>query len=87
MIGRSDRNIYTWRCAVSLDKQTEAGHQVVAEAPNGIERYREYAKHRPDLVTMDITMPVMNGIEALKKYGYLFRCQSRYERFSQRRVQ
>jgi CheY-like chemotaxis protein len=45
----------------------EAGHTVVAEAVNGIEAYREYAKHLPDLVTMDITMPVMNGIEALKK--------------------
>jgi DNA-binding NarL/FixJ family response regulator len=45
----------------------EAGHTVVGEAVNGIEAYREYAKHLPDLVTMDITMPVMNGIEALKK--------------------
>ncbi|WP_309299320.1 response regulator [Paenibacillus sp. YYML68] len=46
---------------------TEAGHNVVAEAANGIEAYKEYAKHQPDLVTMDITMPVMNGIEAVKK--------------------
>lgn len=46
---------------------TEAGHQVVAEASNGIEAYKEYAKHMPDLVTMDITMPVMSGIDAVKK--------------------
>lgn len=45
----------------------EAGHTVVAEAANGIEAYREYAKHLPDLVTMDITMPVLNGVDALKK--------------------
>lgn len=50
----------------------EAGHTVVAEAVNGIEAYREYAKHLPDLVTMDITMPVMNGIEALKKIMAIF---------------
>lgn len=46
---------------------TEAGHQVVAEAANGIEAYKEYAKHLPDIVTMDITMPVMSGIDAVKK--------------------
>lgn len=46
---------------------TEAGHQVVAEASNGMEAYKEYAKHEPELVTMDITMPVMSGIDSLKK--------------------
>jgi CheY-like chemotaxis protein len=46
---------------------TEAGHEVVAEAANGVEAYKEYAKHQPDLVTMDITMPVMSGLESLKK--------------------
>lgn len=46
---------------------TEAGHEVVAEASNGLEGYREYAKHLPDLVTMDITMPIMSGLDSLKK--------------------
>ncbi|WP_438448352.1 response regulator [Gorillibacterium sp. sgz5001074] len=46
---------------------TEAGHEVVAEASNGMEGYKEYDKHRPDLVTMDITMPVMSGIDSLKR--------------------
>lgn len=46
---------------------TEAGHEVVAEASNGMEAYKEYDKHRPDLVTMDITMPVMSGIDSLKR--------------------
>jgi two-component system, chemotaxis family, chemotaxis protein CheY len=46
---------------------TEAGHTVIAEAQNGMEAFRAYARYSPDLVTMDITMPVMNGIEAVKK--------------------
>ncbi|MED4603204.1 response regulator [Paenibacillus validus] len=45
---------------------TEFGHQVVAEAQNGIEAIAAYEKFRPDLVTMDITMPDMDGIEAVK---------------------
>ena len=43
------------------------GHTVVAEATNGQEGYDLYAQHRPNLVTMDITMPVLNGVESLKK--------------------
>lgn len=46
---------------------TQAGHTVVAEASNGSQAYLQYAAHKPDLVTMDITMPIMNGIEAVKK--------------------
>jgi DNA-binding NarL/FixJ family response regulator len=42
------------------------GYNVVAEASNGEEACRAYSAHRPDLVTMDITMPVMNGIDAVK---------------------
>ncbi|MDG5787410.1 response regulator [Evansella sp. AB-P1] len=44
---------------------TNAGFEVVAEAVNGIEAVKLYEKHRPDLVTMDITMPEMSGIDAL----------------------
>jgi YesN/AraC family two-component response regulator len=46
---------------------TQAGHSIIAEASNGKEALVEYDKHLPDLVTMDITMPIMNGIEAVKK--------------------
>ncbi|MDO3679888.1 response regulator [Paenibacillus ehimensis] len=43
-----------------------AGHEVVCEASNGREAIEKYATFRPDLVTMDITMPDMDGIAALK---------------------
>ena len=42
------------------------GHVVVGEATNGQEAFDSYGKLMPDLVTMDITMPVMDGIEGLK---------------------
>lgn len=48
------------------DILTKAGHEVVGEAEDGkaaLERYKELT---PDLVTMDITMPNVNGIEAVK---------------------
>jgi len=44
----------------------QAGYTIVAEASNGKEAVELYRKHQPDLVTMDITMPVMTGIEAVK---------------------
>ncbi len=46
---------------------SKAGHTIVAEAANGELGAKEYEKHKPDLVTMDITMPVMDGIGAVKK--------------------
>ncbi|MFA6189086.1 MAG: response regulator [Sulfuricurvum sp.] len=42
------------------------GHEIVAEAKNGKEAIACYTKHAPDLVTMDITMPDMDGIEAVR---------------------
>lgn len=48
------------------DILTKLGHEVVGEAENGQIAIEKYEKLRPDLVTMDITMPEMNGIEALK---------------------
>ena len=50
----------------------ELGYEVCGEAKNGEEAFQMYAECMPDIVTMDITMPVMNGVEALllmkKKY-------------------
>ena len=42
------------------------GCDVVGEASNGLEGVEQYEKVKPDLVTMDITMPVMDGLQALK---------------------
>lgn len=46
---------------------TEAHYRVVGEASNGLEAIQMYQKLRPNLVTMDIVMPEMSGIEATKK--------------------
>ncbi|WP_422660053.1 response regulator [Paenibacillus sp. EC2-1] len=43
------------------------GFEVVGEAANGLEAIEKYKTLTPDLVTMDITMPVMEGIEAVKR--------------------
>ncbi|MGM0523196.1 MAG: response regulator [Bacillota bacterium] len=42
------------------------GHEVVGEAENGQVAIDMYSELKPDLVTMDITMPEMNGVEAVK---------------------
>lgn len=42
------------------------GFEVVAEAANGNEAIDKYKETQPDLVTMDITMPELDGIGALK---------------------
>lgn len=43
------------------------GYEVVGEAANGLQAVELYKAHQPDLVTMDITMPEMDGIEAVKQ--------------------
>ena len=44
----------------------EGGHEVVDEAVNGQEGVQKFQACKPDIVTMDITMPVLDGMEALK---------------------
>ncbi|MPN00136.1 Chemotaxis protein CheY [bioreactor metagenome] len=44
----------------------EKGHEVVAEAGDGRQAVQFYRQFKPDLITMDITMPKMDGIEAVK---------------------
>lgn len=41
--------------------------QVVATAANGAEAVRLFAEHRPQLVTMDLTMPQMDGIQCIRE--------------------
>ena len=45
----------------------EMGWEVVGEAADGREATRKYKELSPDIVTMDIVMPEMSGIEALKE--------------------
>ena len=45
----------------------ENGFEIVGEANNGIKALELYKKENPDVVTMDITMPDMDGIEAVKE--------------------
>jgi Response regulator containing CheY-like receiver domain and AraC-type DNA-binding domain len=42
------------------------GYEVVGEAEDGLQGVEKYNALKPDLVTMDITMPNMDGIEALR---------------------
>lgn len=50
---------------VLADVLTRMGLEVIGEAVNGEDGFLKYKELRPDIVTMDITMPVMNGLESL----------------------
>lgn len=49
------------------DILSKDGFEVVAEAENGLEAVEKYKETRPDIVTMDIVMPEMDGIEAVRQ--------------------
>lgn len=53
--------------AILKDILIHLDYEVVAEGSNGQEAVNMYKWTKPDLVTMDITMPEMNGIAALKE--------------------
>ncbi|PKM57791.1 MAG: response regulator [Firmicutes bacterium HGW-Firmicutes-3] len=42
-------------------------YEVVCEAEDGLQAIEKFQKYRPDVITMDITMPNLSGIEALKE--------------------
>ena len=42
------------------------GHEIIDEAVNGQEGVQKFQALKPDVVTLDITMPVVDGVEALK---------------------
>lgn len=53
---------------LTFKKIAEAqGHTVVGEAGTGMEAIEKFDELRPDLIIMDITMPGMNGIDALRR--------------------
>ena len=47
------------------DALAKGGHEVVGEAGNGIEAVEQFQALRPDLMTLDITMPEKDGLAAL----------------------
>ncbi|MBP3204502.1 MAG: response regulator [Lachnospiraceae bacterium] len=49
------------------DILTKNGYNVAGEAENGLKAVEKYKEVSPDLVLMDITMPEMDGIQALKE--------------------
>lgn len=49
------------------DILTKNGYEVIGEAEDGKVALEKYKELKPDLVTMDITMPEMDGIESVRK--------------------
>lgn len=53
---------------MTIRKMIEAeGYTVAGEAGNGVEAVQKYMELQPDAVLLDITMPEMNGVDALKR--------------------
>ncbi len=51
---------------VLTDALTSGGHEVVAQAGNGAEAVTCFREAKPDLTTLDITMPEVDGLQALR---------------------
>jgi two-component system chemotaxis response regulator CheY len=49
------------------DALAQGGHEVVGEAGNGAEAIERYQTLKPEVTTLDITMPEKDGLEALKE--------------------
>ena len=55
------------RKSLSIMLESDNSIEIIATARDGLEGYELVKKHRPDLVTLDIEMPKMDGLTALKK--------------------
>ncbi len=53
--------------ALIINILTDAGHEVIGEARTGVEAVEKYEELKPDLVTMDIVMPEMSGVDAVRE--------------------
>jgi two-component system chemotaxis response regulator CheY len=62
-----DSTVIRNRIARALNHPMLAFIQVVGMAQNGVEAITMVVQHMPDLVTMDITMPEMDGVECTEK--------------------
>jgi two-component system chemotaxis response regulator CheY len=49
------------------DALTKGGHEVIGEAGNGAEAVARFQELRPEVTTLDITMPEKDGLEALRE--------------------
>lgn len=49
------------------DALTRGGHEIIGEAGDGVEAVRRYQELRPEVVTLDITMPGLDGLAALEQ--------------------
>jgi two-component system chemotaxis response regulator CheY len=49
------------------DALSSGGHEVVGEASNGNEAVQQFQELRPELTTLDITMPEKDGLQALRE--------------------
>ena len=49
------------------DALTGGGHEIVGEAANGAEAVQRFQELRPDVMTLDITMPEKDGLTALRE--------------------
>lgn len=56
-----------WRFAVRSILEAVSGFRIIGEASNGLEAIEKAATLRPDIVLLDIGMPILNGIEAARR--------------------
>lgn len=55
------------RIGLSLSIESKSSYKIVAEAENGVQAIEFARRHRPDVVLMDIEMPIMDGITAARQ--------------------
>ena len=61
-----DDSAFFRRCVTKIINKTE-GIKVIGEAANGLDALRETCRLKPDVITMDVEMPIMDGISAVKR--------------------
>ena len=55
-----------FRSGIAAFLATQKDMRLVAEASNGREAIRQFRQHRPDIILMDLQMPEMNGLDAMR---------------------